>query len=298
MRLERKQRIERQGTAQLAANVGSKSGKVVVEAMNVGFSFDEKPVVKNFSTTVLRGDKIGVVGPNGVGKSTLVRLLLGELEPNTGEVHLGTNLDIAYFDQLRSQLRDDMSAMDNVSGGQDMVEVNGTTKHIISYLQDFLFMPARADYPGTVLLISHDREFLDNTVTSTLVFGDAGKVYDYVGGYSDAMPQFAAQQARRSAAASDTKPATAVAKVNKATAKKAVKLSYKDQRELDALPLDIEAAEGKLEALQATMAAADFYTSGKDTSAVIEEAAVAEQELTRLFERWDELESRQRGSGA
>jgi len=151
MRHERSQRIERQGTAQLSANMGGKSGKVVIEANKLSFGFGEKSVVKNFSTIMMRGDKVGVVGPNGVGKSTLVRLLLGELEPQSGDVKQGTNLDIAYFDQLRGQLRDDLTAMDNVSGGQDMVTVNGETKHIIGYLQDFLFMPARARAPITAL---------------------------------------------------------------------------------------------------------------------------------------------------
>ena len=357
MRLERSQRIERQGTAQLAANVGNKSGKVVVEAHEVTFGFDTQPVVKNLSTTMMRGDKIGVVGPNGVGKSTLVRLLLGELSPQSGSVKLGTNLDIAYFDQLRDQLRDDLSAMDNVSGGQDMVTINGETKHIIGYLQDFLFLPARArapitalsggetnqlmlaklflrpsnflvldeptndldvetlelleilvsDYPGTVLLISHDREFLDNTVTSTLVFGENGKVFDYVGGYTDAMRQFEAQTGVPSRAASQSQPSSvaktttqtrggADAKVAKTDNTKAAKLSYKDQRELDALPGKIEATESTLDELQQTMSAADFYTSGNDTAPIIEAASKAEAELEKLFARWDELDSQQRGS--
>ncbi len=343
MRTERSQRIDRLGTAQLAANVGEKSGKVVVEAEGIHFGFDDKAVVKNFSTTMMRGDKIGIVGPNGVGKSTLVRLLLGQLEPQSGSVKLGTNLDIAYFDQLRAQLRHDLSAMDNVSGGQDMVTVNGETKHIIGYLQDFLFMPARArapitalsggetnrlmlaklflkpsnflvldeptndldvetlellevlvsDYTGTVLLISHDREFLDNTVTSTLVFGENGRVFDYVGGYSDAMRQFAAQTGAGSAAASKSasKPAKNAAK----QPVKTVKLSYKDQRELDGLPADIERVEKELEQLQNQMAATDFYTSGKDTTTVIEAADKANAKLERLFERWDQLDSAQRG---
>jgi len=254
----------------------------------------------------MRGDKIGIVGPNGVGKSTLVRLLLSELEPQSGDIKTGTNLSVAYFDQLRGQLRDDLSAMDNVSGGQDMLTINGTTKHIISYLQDFLFLPARArapitalsggetnrlmlaklflkpsnflvldeptndldvetlelleslvsDYTGTVLLISHDREFLDNTVTSTLVFGDGGRVFDYVGGYTDAMQQFSAQQANIAVKSSTTTAAQKTAQAPTAEARKKVKLSYKDQRELDALPASIEAAEKKVETLQQSNIAA------------------------------------------
>ncbi len=364
MRLERSQRIERQGSAQLSANVGSKSGKVVVEAEGIGFSYDNKPIVKGFSTTILRGDKIGVVGPNGVGKSTLIRLLLGELEPTAGSVKLGTHLDIAYFDQLRAQLRQDLSAMDNVSGGQDMITINGETKHIIGYLQDFLFLPARArapitalsggetnrlmlaklflkpsnflvldeptndldvetlelletlvaDYPGTVLVISHDREFLDNTVTSTLVFGRNGRVYDYVGGYSDAMRQYEKQTSQSKPAVSKgqshkTKASDKAA--NNSSAKtqsegtsgnpptvKAVKLSYKDQRELDGLPAAIEKAEGELDTLQTQMSAPDFYTSGKDTTQVIEAAEAAEAALEKLFTRWDELDSLQSGKTA
>jgi len=345
MRLERSQRIERQGNAQLSANVAAKSGKIVVEANNISFAFDDKAVVKNFSTTIMRGDKIGIVGPNGVGKSTLVRLLLSELEPQSGDIKTGTNLNVAYFDQLRGQLRDDLSAMDNVSGGQDMLTINGTTKHIISYLQDFLFLPARArapitalsggetnrlmlaklflkpsnflvldeptndldvetlelleslvsDYAGTVLLISHDREFLDNTVTSTLVFGDGGRVFDYVGGYTDAMQQFSAQQANIAVKSSTTTAAQKTAQAPTAEARKKVKLSYKDQRELDALPASIEAAEKKVETLQQQMSAPDFYTNGNDTAPVIEAAAAAEAELEQLFERWDELDSMQNG---
>jgi len=364
MRQERSQRIERQGTAQLSANMGSKSGKVVIEANNLAFGFDEKPVVNNFSTVIMRGDKVGVVGPNGVGKSTLVRLLLGELEAQSGDVKQGTNLDIAYFDQLRGQLRDDLSAMDNVSGGQDMVTVNGETKHIIGYLQDFLFMPERArapitalsggetnrlmlaklflkpsnflvldeptndldvetlellevlvaDYAGTVLVISHDREFLDNTVTGTLVFGENGKVYDYVGGYTDAMRQFEQQTGGVSKAASKTK-ASNTASSNSANtngssstqqsesaattpAAKPIKLSYKNQRELDGLPSAIEAAEKTLDDIQKQMAAPDFYTNGADTAPVIEAASKAENELERLFERWEALDSQTRDTGA
>jgi len=345
MRLERSQRIERQGTAQLAANVGSKSGKVVVEVDAIHFGFDDEPVVKNFSTTIMRGDKIGVVGPNGVGKSTLVRLLLGQLEPQSGSVKLGTNLDIAYFDQLRGQLRDDLSAMDNVSGGQDMITVNGETKHIIGYLQDFLFMPARArapitalsggetnrlmlaklflkpsnflvldeptndldvetlelletlvaDYAGTVLLISHDREFLDNTVTSTLVFDDKARVYDYVGGYTDAMVQFAAQTAGTQKSSSKPEKAPSAPAKTAEKAAKAVKLSYKDQRELDALPGEIEKAEKTIETLQLQMSSADFYTNGEDTAPVIQAADDAEKALEALFARWDELDNKKSG---
>jgi len=373
MRLERSQRIERQGTAQLAANMGNKSGKVVVEAKDITFGFDANTVVKNLTTTMMRGDKIGVIGPNGVGKSTLVRLLLGQLEPQSGTVKLGTNLDVAYFDQLRDQLRDDLSAMDNVSGGQDMVTINGETKHIIGYLQDFLFMPARArapitalsggetnrlmlaklflkpsnflvldeptndldvetlellealvsEYPGTVLLISHDREFLDNTVTSTLVFGENGRVFDYVGGYTDAMRQYETQTGKPSKAApqmrsvsstqtqtqsksnpgsnSDKKssaenPDFATGQADAQKAKKALKLSYKDQRELDALPAKIEAIENSLDEIQKTMSSADFYTNGKDTAPVIEAANKAEAALEQLFERWDELDNLTRGN--
>lgn len=362
MRHERSQRIERQGTAQLSANMGGKSGKVVIEANKLSFGFGEKSVVKNFSTIMMRGDKVGVVGPNGVGKSTLVRLLLGELEPQSGDVKQGTNLDIAYFDQLRGQLRDDLTAMDNVSGGQDMVTVNGETKHIIGYLQDFLFMPARArapitalsggetnrlmlaklflkpsnflvldeptndldvetlelletlvsDYAGTVLVISHDREFLDNTVTGTLVFGENGAVYDYVGGYSDAMRQFEAQTGEPSKAGStdasqsnksngsslSAKKSSGAGSPEVAPAPKTIKLSYKDQRELDGLPAAIEAAEKNLDEFQQQMAAADFYTSGNDTAPVIEAAEKAEQELEHLFERWEVLDSQTRDSGA
>ncbi|HRF84752.1 MAG TPA: ATP-binding cassette domain-containing protein, partial [Pseudoxanthomonas sp.] len=239
LRAERAQRRELAGSVRMEAAQGASSGKKAIEARGVSFAWGERAVVRDFSTIVLRGDRIGLVGANGSGKTTLLKLLLGELQPQAGEVRLGTNLQVAYFDQYRAALREDWNAMENVAGGQDFVELNGSRKHVLAYLQDFLFTPERArapitrlsggernrlllarlfarpsnllvmdeptndldaetlelleellaDYAGTLLLVSHDRDFLDNVVTSTLVMEGEGRVGEYVGGYSDWLRQ-------------------------------------------------------------------------------------------------------------
>jgi ATP-binding cassette subfamily F protein uup len=239
MRTERAQRREQTGNVKMALAQGDSSGRKVVEAKDVSFAYGERTLMRDLSTTIFRGDRIGLIGPNGSGKTTLIKLLLGELKPDSGEVRLGSNLQVAYFDQYRATLREDWNALENVAEGREFVDVGGKSKHVIGYLQDFLFTPERArapitrlsggernrlllarlfaqpsnllvmdeptndldvetlelleellaDYPGTLLLVSHDRDFLDNVVTSTLVMEGEGRVGEYVGGYSDWLRQ-------------------------------------------------------------------------------------------------------------
>lgn len=337
MRNERQTRRERQGTAQLQLNTVERSGKLVAEAENLSFSYADQPIIKDFSTTILRGDKIGLIGPNGAGKTTLLRLLLGQLQPQHGSVRLGTQLQVAYFDQHRASLDEESSVMDNVAQGREQITINGKSKHIISYLQDFLFSPERArtpakalsggernrlllarlftqpanvlvmdeptndldmetlelletllmDYNGTLLLVSHDRSFLDNVVTSTLVFDGKGNVQEYVGGYEDWLRQRPKQQQVA------TKPATTKqdkTKQDKPGSK--AKPSYKEQRELESLPQQIEALEKEQKTLHQAMAAADFYQQDKATIASAQERlAVLEAELGATYARWEKLEA-------
>ncbi|KAF1698117.1 ABC transporter ATP-binding protein [Pseudoxanthomonas jiangsuensis] len=345
MRSERAQRRELGGNVRMEAAQGESSGKKVIEAKGLSFAFGDRVMVEDFSTVVLRGDRIGLVGPNGSGKTTLLKLLLGELPPRSGELKLGTNLQVAYFDQYRAGLREDWNAMENVAGGQDFVELNGSRKHVLAYLQDFLFTPERArapitrlsggernrlllarlfaqpsnllvmdeptndldvetlelleellaDYAGTLLLVSHDRDFLDNVVTSTLVMEGQGKVGEYVGGYSDWLRQrpapaaaVAAKPAARPAAV-EAPQAAAPAPVTAPMGKR--KLSYKEGRELEQLPARIDALEGELAQLAEAMSAAGFYQ--QDAGAVTAHTrrmAEAQAELDAAYARWAELD--------
>ena len=333
MRAERAARRSGPGRVKMDANVREASGKIVIEAEKVTFAWDGKPVVKEFSATVLRGDRIGIIGPNGAGKSTLLELLLGKLRPQTGQVKHGTKLEIAYFDQLRAGLDPGQTAQDNVGGGSDTITVNGRQKHVLSYLQDFLFSPERArapidrlsggetsrlllarlfarpsnllvldeptndldietlelleellaNYPGTVLLVSHDRDFLDNVVTSTLVFEGGGVVKEYVGGYSDWLRQ-------RPAETGTPQPVKKKRPAGPA-AQPARKLSYKLQRELDALPARIEELEAAQALLHERMAEPDFYRRpGNEVADAWRELAAVEAELAAAYSRWEELE--------
>jgi ATP-binding cassette subfamily F protein uup len=335
MREERGQRRERESLATMSMQETERSGKLVVEVEHLTYAWEGKPVIKDFSTSILRGDKVGIIGANGSGKTTLINLLLGLIVPQQGTVKLGTKLEVAYFDQLRDALKEDVSVQDSLADGSDKVEINGTTKHVISYLQDFLFTPDRArqpvsslsggernrlmlaklfsrpfnvlvmdeptndldletlelleelllEYQGTLLLVSHDRAFLNSVVTSTLVFEGEGKVLEYVGGYDDWMRQ-------RSPVAVESKP-TVPSKSAKAKPKtKATKLSYKDKRELDSLPKKIEELDAELAAAHAAVAAPEFY---QQDGAVIAEAnkrlQELEHELEQAYARWEELES-------
>ncbi|KFN51653.1 hypothetical protein N790_04315 [Arenimonas malthae CC-JY-1] len=347
MRRERAERREQQGNVRMAAASADKSGRRVFEAKDVDFAYGDRVLVKGFSTVIQRGDKVGLIGPNGSGKTTLLKLLLGQLQPTAGEIRTGTNLEIAFFDQLRGALREDWNALDNVSEGREFIEINGARKHVMGYLQDFLFSPERAlapitklsggernrlllaklfakpsnvlvmdeptndldvetlelleelliDYPGTLILVSHDREFIDNVVTSSLVMEGNGRVGDYVGGYSDWLRQrpMAARIAAANAAsprltpqvAPTPKPAPAPAPA--APAKR--KLSYKEQRELDELPARIEALDGEIAALTARIQDPAFYRQpAEEVTAANARLAALQAELEQAYARWQALE--------
>jgi len=334
MRREYADRRKQQGTAKMDIQQAQKSGKIVAEAENINFAFnDGEQVVKSFSTLIQRGDKVGLIGRNGVGKTTLLKLLLGQLEPQTGTVKTGTNLDIAYFDQYRSALDESKTVQDNVSGGRDMLEIGGKSRHVISYLQDFLFSPDRCrqpvsalsggernrlllaklftrpsnilvldeptndldidtldlleelliDYKGTILLVSHDRAFLNNVVTSTLVFEGDAVINQYIGGYDDWLRQ------RKVETASSEKAAT---KTQEKPAASAKKRSYKVQRELDMLPAEIERLETEIGAISEQMNQPDFYQSERSATAAIEKnLSDLQQQLNHCYERWEQLEA-------
>ena len=331
MRAERAQRRERSGTVKLTAQQAEASGKIVIEAENLSFAWDTQPVVRDFSCRILRGEKIGILGPNGCGKSTLVQLLLGQIKPQEGWMRHGTRLEIAYFDQHRETLDPDKNLRDNLGAPGDQVTINGRSRHVVGYLKDFLFndktihMPVRAlsggernrlllarlftrsfnllvmdeptndldietlelleqmlvDYNGTLLLVSHDREFIDNTVTSTFVFEGDGVINEYVGGYQDWLRQ------RPQVAAA----ATATARPAKVKAQKQPPVQREHRAELRALPGKIEKLEAKIEALHLRFAEADFYQ--QDAAVIRDEQAqlsALEAELESLYERWETLE--------
>jgi ATP-binding cassette subfamily F protein uup len=340
MREEGSLRREQAGKARMRLSEVERSGKLVVEAEGVSYSWEGEPVVRDLNTLILRGDKVGVIGPNGAGKSTLLKLLLGELPPDRGRIRLGTNLQVAYFDQLRASLEEDKSAQDNVAGGSDKVTVDGRSKHVLSYLKDFLFTADRARRPasslsggernrlllarlftrpanllvmdeptndldaetlelleellagfrGTLLLVSHDRALLNAVVTSTLVLEGDGKVGEYVGGYDDWLLQ-------RPATTSTEKPAKPKepARPKQASRPKGSpgKLSYKDRRELQALPERIESLEAEQAELHTRMADPAFYReNGSAIAEAKERLAAVESELEQAYERWEALEGR------
>ena len=343
MRNDRSQRRELGGNVRMEAAQAENSGKKVIDVKDVSFAFGERVMVKDFETVILRGDRIGLIGPNGSGKTTLLKLLLGDLQPQSGEVRAGTNLQIAYFDQYRAVLREDWTAIENVAEGRDFIEFNGKRKHVHAYLQDFLFSPERArapitrlsggernrlllaklfaqpsnllvmdeptndldvetlelleellsDYAGTLLLVSHDRDFLDNVVTSTMVMEGDGVVGEYVGGYSD-WQQHAARVAAAAAAAPVVagKPAASAATAPAEPAAAKRKLSYKDARELEQLPLKIETLEKDVEGLTAAMNDPAFYQrSAADMAAHNAKLAKVQAELDAAYARWEELDA-------
>ncbi|MEF8793097.1 ATP-binding cassette domain-containing protein [Thiohalorhabdus sp.] len=346
MRAQRAARREQQGNVRMEASQADKTGKRVIEAEEVNFSYDGQPIVRNLTTTVMRGDRIGLIGPNGSGKTTLIRLLLGELAPDSGTVDVGTNLQVAYFDQQRAQLDETRTAADNVAGGREHVTVGGKDRHVIGYLQDFLFTPDRArspitrlsggernrlllsrlfaqpsnvlvmdeptndldietlelleelvaGYEGTVLLVSHDRAFLDNVVTSVLVLEGEGRVAEYVGGYSDWLEQRSPAPANgQQGAAADNPPATETAKPRapKASPKG---LSNWERRELDELPVRIEDLEGRIEALTGRLGdPAVYQDAATDLQALHSELSELQAELDSAYRRWEELEQKEAG---
>ena len=340
MRKERQERRARSGQVNLQLQQAERSGKLVVEVEHVHFGFDEKPILNDVSTTILRGDKVGIIGPNGCGKTTLIRLLLGELTPDSGKVKLGTQLQIAYFDQYRAALDEEASVIDNVAQGSDRVTINGKNTHVIGYLQDFLFSPDRArqpvkslsggernrlllarlftqpanvlvldeptndldadtlelleelltDYPGTVLIVSHDRAFLNNLVTSVLAFEGNGTVNEYVGGYDDWIRQRPSSEDTGKALNAPVK--TAAPEKKTSPPEKTKKLSFKEEKELEGLPGRIEKLEGDIEVLTAAMAEPDFYQQSKTLIAERQGALTQMQtDLNDAYARWEMLES-------
>ena len=330
-------RRNRQGTASLTVQDVARSGKLVIEAEHLSQRYDGRQIIDDLSLTILRGDRIGIIGANGCGKSTLLKILLGRLTPDSGSVKLGTSLEVAYFDQLRDTLDEEKSVLENVTEGSDILTINGQPKHAIGYLQDFLFEPARArqpvkslsggernrlllaklftrpfnvlvldeptndldaetldlleeqlmQYTGTLLLVSHDREFIDNVVTSTLVF-EQGRINEYVGGYQDWLRQRAAgEPAAKAGKPEDKKPAP------KAAAPKTVKkLSYSERLELEKLPAEIEQLEQQIEAVQARMSAPEFYQQDASAiAAVQQQLAELERTLETRFTRWEALDA-------
>nr|WP_267964200.1 ATP-binding cassette domain-containing protein [Halomonas sp. MCCC 1A11057] len=351
LRRERSQRREVQGRASFGIDSGERSGKRVVELVGVTHRFGNETIVRDLSLEIQRGDRIGLIGRNGAGKTTLLKILLGELEPSEGTVRLGTNIKVAYFDQLRAGLEPEKSVYDNVAQGSDRISVGGKDKHVISYLQDFLFTPERArqpvkalsggesnrlllarlftqpanvlvldeptndldvetlelleelllDFDGTLLLVSHDRAFMDNVVTGVLAFEGDGVVREYVGGYSDWVRQggklppapwegAARQQVEPTAKPMEKAPVSAAASAP--AAKKPAKLSYKLQRELDALPAEIERLEAEVAEFEARVGDPAFYQQDAGVvSEVLQAMSDKQAELDAAMERWMELEA-------
>jgi ATP-binding cassette subfamily F protein uup len=338
LRRERDLRREQTGNMRLAIQEAERSGRLVVDTEKISFAFGERKIIENFSTTIIRGDKVGIIGPNGSGKTTLLKILLGALSPQQGLLRLGTGLKIAHFDQLRAQLNEDRTVKDNVADGNDTVFVGGVPRHIIAYLQDFLFPPAQIlapvrslsggernrlllaklfsvpsnvlvldeptndldaetlelleerllDYSGTILLVSHDRAFLNNVVTSTIVFEGGGRLEEYVGGYDDWLrqrPEPVMPEAQQATARGE-KPKT------EKTPKEKRKLSFKEARERELLPQTIEALEKEKAEIITALSSPEFYAKGDPTQVTATNARLEalEKKLDEAYGRWEELE--------
>jgi len=349
MRAERAARRDEMGQVRLTMEQGEPSGKMVFEIRHVSKTYESTVAVRDFSTRIMRGDRIGLVGPNGAGKTTLLRLLIGSEAPDEGTVREGANVQIAYYDQQREQLDPEKTVVDTVGDGNDTVTINGSPRHVMGYLRDFLFPAERArspvkalsggernrlllarlftrpsnvlvldeptndldletlelleerlvDWPGTLLLVSHDRVFLDNVVTSTFAFEGNGRVQEYVGGYEDFLRQrgakgaISATGAQGAARARGVRGATSAPPAPGATGPSRKKLSYKDRRELDALPDRIDALEAEQRELNDRIASADFYKESRDAiAAALARAEALQVELIAAYGRWDDLESR------
>lgn len=341
LRSERLERRTQQGTAKVSLNQAEQSGRKVVEAVDMSFYYQgaSKPIVRNLSLRIERGDKIGLIGNNGAGKSTLLKLLLGQLQPTSGSIDLGTNLQIAYFDQLREQLDPEMTVVDSVLDGGEFIDTPDGKRHVMSYLADFLFAPARARSPvkslsggeknrlllarlftkpanllvmdeptndldletleileeklvsfqGTLLLVSHDREFLDNVVSSVLVFEDDARVNEYIGGYADWLAYTETHKKNLSAIADSS-----AVKKDKPKSASSKKMSFKEQRELDQLPERIETLELRQSELNQHINSAEFYKQAPDqVSAVLSQLEQVDEELKEAYSRWEILDAMQ-----
>jgi ATP-binding cassette subfamily F protein uup len=357
MRRERSDRREKVGKSNLVIQEANRSGTLVVEAKDVSFAYADRPIFENFSTTVIRGDKIGVLGPNGAGKTTLLRTLLGELRPQTGSVRLGTNLQIAYFDQLRGQLDEEATVQENVGEGSDTIMINGERKHVLGYLQDFLFAPQRArtpvkflsggernrillaklfakpanvivldeptndldaetlemleerlvEFPGTVVVVSHDRAFLDDVVSSVIVF-EPGGLREYVGGYTDWKRAVERREGdakknvegggKRESAKGETGKSVGSSAGSSSSAKavnltsSGRKLSFKEKQELQRLPAEIEKLEAQVGAIHLQMADPGFYQQPPAKLTEVQtKLSTLEQKVRKSYARWEELEA-------
>jgi ATP-binding cassette subfamily F protein uup len=338
LRRVRSERREVTGAARMQTQEAERTGKIVIEATNVSYAYNNVPVIRDFSTTILRGDKIGIIGPNGSGKTTLLKILLGELKAQKGTIKHGTNLEVAYLDQHRAQLDDEKTVQDNVANGSDHVTVDGNTRHVIGYLQDFLFAPARArspvkvlsggernrlllaklftqpsnvlvldeptndldietldlleellsDYRGTVLLVSHDRAFINDVVTSTLVLEGEGRVSEYVGGYDD----WLLQSRRRTAETAAFEKTEGKKEPARPQQEKPRKLTFKEQKELETLPKRIEELESEQHKIQKDLVDPAFYReSGNKVANYKARLEVLEKELAEVYKRWEELDA-------
>ena len=340
MREERQQRQKKTGTSRIQIQEAQRSGALVAECKEASFSWPDHSVFEDFSTTIMRGDKVGIIGRNGAGKSTLLKCLLGKLEPTSGSIRIGTNVEVAYFDQLREQLDEEKTVLDNVGGGSDQIEINGRNKHVLGYLQDFLFEPERSrtpvkflsggernrillaklfarpanvivldeptndldsetlelleeklmEFKGTILMVSHDREFLNNVVTSTIVF-EAEGINEYVGGYDD----WVRQTGGSTVAKAEIKPPKAEPKSkskDESNGDTPRKLKYKERLELEKLPTEIDELEQQIAAIHKDMADPEFFkVAGEKIAEVQKQLSDYEASLAKAMTRWEELES-------
>ena len=344
LRMERGERREKVGTSKIQLDEAVRSGKIIFEGEGVNYSIEGKSLIRNFDFRVMRGDKIALIGPNGCGKTTLIKLLLGDLQPDSGSLYCGTKLEVAYFDQYRQQLDPEKTVMDNVADGRQEVDFAGRRRHILGYLQDFLFEPKRAmtpvkalsggeknrlllaklflkpcnllildeptndldietlelleellaEYQGTLLLVSHDRRFIDNTVTHSWLFEGDGRITPYVGGFADVVATRQLQSVKTMAAATVTKnaPAAREKEEKPVIPKKTRKLSYKLQSELDGLPLQLEQLEAKIDSIQSQINQPDFFSLPVErTKEMLDALQQAELNLEQAFARWEELEA-------
>ncbi len=345
LRLTREARIGHTGQVGFQIDSGERSGKIVAEMENISYGYDDRVLIRDFTGTLLRGDKLGLLGPNGAGKTTLIRLILGDLKPQSGTIKQGTKLEVAYFDQFRNQLNDDATLIDTIAPGSDFVEIGGQRKHVISYLEDFLFPAERSrakvsalsggernrlllarlfarpanllvldeptndldidtlelleqllqDYSGTVLIVSHDRTFLDNVVTQSIVFEGDGKLTEIVGGYADWLAWKAEQKRADSVAAQARQPSPRPSPAPAKAASKS-KLSYKESRELEALPAQIQALEAEQTLIADQLLDPKLYQSGSlDVVALNARSEAIEAELLDALARWEALEAKAAG---